>query len=388
MDRVSAAHAIGRIADLSAVEPLLKFLGNGKPHVASAAALALAKIKDTRAVAPLIALLRSGDSDGRGTVGVALASLNDPKAIDPLFEYLKNATAGEKASAEIALAQIQDPDVVDRLVKVLKDPSSASQVRQIAVSALGLRADRSIVALLLELLEDRDSEVKAAAAWAIASSLKIVHYPYPRPLYGDADYAYSNPGPRKAGTSALDPVDFAPAVGPLVKLIEGPNPRIEAVVALSDLKDPDSVDRLIRLLGDRDLKLRNWIERFGVDVAEALGGIKGRATVTRLIEALDHRDKYVVDNTAFALGRTKDPMPSPRWSSSCAIRTLSLGARRHARWATSGLRQRRWARSRTAGQLNRWRSASTTPKRVSATRPRWPSARSEISGASMRLSNG
>ena len=76
--RQKAAHALGKIGDPRAVEPLFAALRDKDCFVSKAAAEALGKIGDARAVEPLIAALGDKFSDVREAAARALVKIGEP----------------------------------------------------------------------------------------------------------------------------------------------------------------------------------------------------------------------------------------------------------------------------------------------------------------------
>jgi HEAT repeat protein len=134
--RCSAAEALGRIADLDAVDALtgafkdsrvsvrLRAAGAlvalGKPvarhlralldnkdkDMRTGAAYTLGEMKYAQAAAQLIALLKDDEPDVRCTAALALGKLKDKKAVGPLIEQLKHESEGVRDSAAEALKAI------------------------------------------------------------------------------------------------------------------------------------------------------------------------------------------------------------------------------------------------------------------------------------------
>ncbi|HXN46192.1 MAG TPA: HEAT repeat domain-containing protein [Bryobacteraceae bacterium] len=221
----AAAGALGEIGGARAVEPLIGALNNTDLVSGAEVAKALGKIKDPRAVQPLIAALKgrdavdaaealaaigapavgaliaalkNPDSDVRWHAAVALGNSKDPRAVEPLAGTLEGADSPLlRSSAAGALGEIRDPRAVEPLARVLTDPSP--DVRDHALSALGaigapavsplLAALKSVhpdvrrgaaealsrcgdpraTGLLIGILKDTDSSVRAAAVTTLAS---------------------------------------------------------------------------------------------------------------------------------------------------------------------------------------------------------------------------
>lgn len=152
--------------------------------------------------------------------------------------------------------------------------------------------------LLVQGLQDRNPEVRKAAAKALAENpdvnaaealvAALKSYKESIEVWHDAELALI-----KIGPSAMEP---------LLKLLEKRD-RIAFDAACriaGKLKDPRAVDLLIPALKDSDSSVR-------VEAAKALGVIGDARALEPLISALRHRDADTAESAALALGKLADP---------------------------------------------------------------------------------
>ena len=79
-----------KLADTTAVEPLLAALQDRDPAIRKQAAVALGNLGDRRATAGLIGALKDRDDGVRLEAVIALGRIGDPQAIEPLIAKLKS----------------------------------------------------------------------------------------------------------------------------------------------------------------------------------------------------------------------------------------------------------------------------------------------------------
>lgn len=142
-----------------------------QPDVRAAAARALGQIADVRAVAPLMASLvgevgsRAGLGPGHSAVAAALVNIGT-RAVRPLAAELNNENPQVRRAVVEAIGQIGDRLAVTRLLPRLKDKDV--DVRASAARALGLLGDvRAVAALLFSSLHDGESSVRLASIHAL-----------------------------------------------------------------------------------------------------------------------------------------------------------------------------------------------------------------------------
>ncbi len=111
----------------------------------------------------LIEQLRHKDAKMRMEAAEVLGQLKDPRAVKPLIVALKDTDIAVQEKVLKALVNIK---AVELLISLLNDKSS--EVRGGAAWALGEIKDPRAVEPLITALKDSDAEVRRGAAWALA----------------------------------------------------------------------------------------------------------------------------------------------------------------------------------------------------------------------------
>ncbi|HNC46946.1 MAG TPA: HEAT repeat domain-containing protein, partial [Acidobacteriota bacterium] len=147
------AHAPTR--DSIIIEHLLEALVNPSPDVRSSAAMALGKICELSAVEPLIKLLQDRDSSVRYESAEALGLLGDKRAVEPLIQCLEDSNYRVRSHAASALGKLNDQSAVMPLMHLLihGDPLNDQPT---AAGALGELRDERAVEPLINLFEKAD----------------------------------------------------------------------------------------------------------------------------------------------------------------------------------------------------------------------------------------
>jgi len=198
--RVSAAQALGKIADPQAIPALVRALDDNNSYVRKFAAQALGKIADPQAIPGLLQALSDKDSQVQVLAAHALGKIAHPQAVPALVKALSDRYSGVRETAAQALGEIGDAQAVPALVRALDDNNSyvrkfAAQalvkigkpaipallqalddgnwrdrnwcVRETAAQALGEIGDAQAVPALLQALSDKRTYVRGAAAQAL-----------------------------------------------------------------------------------------------------------------------------------------------------------------------------------------------------------------------------
>ena len=163
--RQSAAAALGRLGDRSAVPALAGALSDTAPGVRREAAKALGSIKDARAVPVLVAALRDDDRNVRFYAAYALGEIKDPKAAPPLLEALGDPAWSVRDQAAWALRELRDPAIATPLAAALKRKDADLPHILWVLQELG--AEHAI-APLAELRTDGDERARRFAVQALA----------------------------------------------------------------------------------------------------------------------------------------------------------------------------------------------------------------------------
>jgi HEAT repeat protein len=219
---------------------MLLFEGLFKPDVEK-----LERKKDIEGL--LRALRYQKDPDVCRKAAWALGDIGDPQTVEPLIAALKDPHDYLRENAAYILGRIKDPIAVESLIITLSD--SSSDVRKNAVMALGNIRDPKAVGPLSIALRDPDYLVRVSVAEAL-DKLKWT--------------------PGNDGTAAyywISKNNFdqcialgAPALEALTGALKNPNRslRLNAVRALSRIKNPHAADPLSAALTDSDSDVRKY----------------------------------------------------------------------------------------------------------------------------------
>ncbi|MDO9303059.1 MAG: HEAT repeat domain-containing protein, partial [Anaerolineales bacterium] len=221
------------------------------------------------AVPPLIDALQTQDPNLILTIQHILARI--PTATPALTKTLAMTTHHPTVRARVAeiFGMSRDRSAIPALLDALKDQYFT--VRAPAALALGNIGDAQVIPSLLPLLKDKDNEVRSAACVAIAK--------------------FRDP-------STFDDITNVLLDDPMIEA------RQSAAIALGDTKHPAAIPFLMEALRDSSW----WFEREQA-AADLLNAIEkmGVAVVEPLIEALGDKEGTVRRYAAIMLGRMGDP---------------------------------------------------------------------------------
>jgi len=166
--RRTAAESLGKIGDRSALPAVLLLLTDTVPAVRAAAAQALGRMATPDDEAVIAGLARSlADLDNRVRQSAALAIDEiepSPRQLTPVNVLLRASDVQVRRAAVRALMSLDTEQVIEWLLPLLDDPDA--EVRQGAVSALGLSGDARVTsALRKRLVHDSSPAVRAEAAY-------------------------------------------------------------------------------------------------------------------------------------------------------------------------------------------------------------------------------
>ena len=286
---------------------------------------------DRRAATPaLVSLLKEGPKV-RAAAALALGEFGDPAAVKPLMEAVDLRLGGERlaethdANRRIAeaLGRLRSREAVPVLLKLARSPDGFTQVA--AVDALGEVGDPAAVQTLSALATGDDVEPftskKALLALGRIGDARAVPAVV-RMLFRERRGVTFFP---EAAVAAS--VIGAPAVGPLLAVLEGRDRELEAWARSAGVVEGALRAKAAQVLGDLGearavpplLGTLAWRDRFAdvqvlvrVYSAESLGRLRAREAVGPLSEALgreqnpDARARY-----ADALARIGDPRAIP-----------------------------------------------------------------------------
>jgi HEAT repeat protein len=194
--RAEAARALGNLGAVEAGRAISVMLQDKEWEVRRESASALGKLKYTEALEALAKVLDDDDADVREAAAIALGKMGDRRAVPALVLALKDEVAGVRRIAAAGLSRI-DPDWVslpetrtaaEKLKVVIQDADPAVRffVAQLLVNLgemsaealLGfspedqlaspaIKRQRMATNLFIALLEDRDRDIRQAAAEAL-----------------------------------------------------------------------------------------------------------------------------------------------------------------------------------------------------------------------------
>ncbi len=194
--RAEAARALGILGAAEASKPICHMLQDREWEVRREAAAALGKLNNPESLEPLAQVLNDEDGDVREAAAVALGKMRDRRAVGALVLALKDELAGVRRIAAAGLSRI-DPDwvslpetraAVEKLKLAIQDAEPAVRffVAQLLVnlgemsseSLLGFSPEDQLASpaikrkrmganIFIALLEDRDRDVRQAAAEAL-----------------------------------------------------------------------------------------------------------------------------------------------------------------------------------------------------------------------------
>jgi HEAT repeat protein len=193
--RAESARALGILGAVEATPLISKLLEDKEWEVRKEAAGALGKLKNPEAFEPLTKVLNDMDADVREAAASALSKMRDRRAVGPLVMALKDEVGGVRRIAAAGLAKI-DPDWVslpetrvaaEKLKVAIQDADPAVRffVAQLLINLgemspdalLGFNPEEQLTPankrpriasnLFIALLEDRDRDIRQAAAEAL-----------------------------------------------------------------------------------------------------------------------------------------------------------------------------------------------------------------------------
>jgi HEAT repeat protein len=194
--RAEAARALGILGAVEATAPICKLLEDKEWEVRREAATALGKLNNSESYEPLAKVLDDQDADVREAAALALSRTGARRAVAPLVLALKDEVASVRRIAAAGLSRI-DPDWVslpetrtaaEKLKEAIQDADPAVRffVAQLLVNLgemspealLGFSAEDQLASpaikrkrmgtnLFIALLEDRDRDIRQAAAEAL-----------------------------------------------------------------------------------------------------------------------------------------------------------------------------------------------------------------------------
>lgn len=294
--RAAAANELLRLGP-AAVDGLAEVLGSRDTNLRVISAQLLVKL-GIIGIPRLTQILASAHPETRQLVADILGEIRHSSAVPALTEAARGQFFTVRARAASALAKIGDSKAVPVLIALLAD--SEPTVRIAAALAVGLFRDQSSLIRLSDLLlEDREIEVRQAAAQALAATLLPQAVPYFIEAMADSFWWYERENAAQPLLDALTKFG-ADAVEPLIGALrhyEG-TVRRSAAIVLGRIGDTRAVEPL-------GMALYDMHDEVGHAAAEALTGF-GAAALGVLGEALNHPEAGIRLHAVWALTKIKD----------------------------------------------------------------------------------
>ena len=300
--RSAAAAALGKSASPEAVLALLGHLDDGAPEVRRVVALALGDLGDPRAVVPLIGKIQDSRPPVREGVAQALGQLADARAVSALVLSLRDADDSVKVAALDALARIGDPSAlpsISALLRTANDP-----VVPAALDALAhLHTPAASKVLIDELTTERPGDTRTAVVQALSRAGSAALPALTACLNTESD-------PERLGGCALALGGSGHTEGAVAiqdALRRGALRPQPALLALSQLRAPESLEAVLEYLSDPDVLVR----RAARTAAKAL--LDPRHPDGRAVEPLEHalrkasKDRSEQAELLDLLGQTGSP---------------------------------------------------------------------------------
>jgi HEAT repeat protein len=162
--RKYAARFLGWLNDQRALELLISALRDVDSKVRGEAIWSLLRLGNTRAIKPLVTVLQDEDPAVRAQAAEALIGFGD-FAIEPLLVILQSKESYQRWRAAWILGRIKNSTATEALIRALDD--STTEVKRIAITALGEVGDPRAIESLTLLLNVKDPGISSAAEFSI-----------------------------------------------------------------------------------------------------------------------------------------------------------------------------------------------------------------------------
>jgi HEAT repeat protein len=280
----------------AAVDGLVEVMGGRDLNLRAPAAQVLVRM-GTTAIPRLSQLLTSAHPEIRQQIADALGDIHHPDALPALMEATRGQFFTVRARAASALAKIGDAQAIQILISLLSD--NEPSVRIAAALAVGSFRDKSSLIRLSDLLlEDREIEVRQAAAQGLAATGLPEAVPYLIEAMADSFWWYERENAAQPLLEALESFG-ADAVEPLINALTHPEGTVRrsAAQVLGSIGDRRAVEPLGMALYDLHIEM-------GQAAAEALVGF-GDAALGVLADALKHPESDIRLHAIWALTRIR-----------------------------------------------------------------------------------
>ncbi|MBI4752642.1 MAG: HEAT repeat domain-containing protein [Acidobacteria bacterium] len=302
--RSSAAMALGKICEPSAVEPLIKLLEDRDSTVRYEAAEALGLLGDKRAVEPLIQCLEDSNSWVRSHAASALGKLNDQSAVMPLMHLLvRGDPLNDQPTAAGALGELRDERAVEPLINLFEKADDLYQ--STFLSALGKIGGPKATELILKVCSDPDRRIRHRAAFPFFRLQGQTSVEALKKALTDEDFRIRE----RAAVALRRNADLA--IEELLVALNDPEPdvRVAAAVGLDDCYDERIIHPLIeRFRTDPNADVRH---RAGAALLQEYNGLKWYTdeVLAAFLNAFDDPEKKVRDMAIWAFTHNDELEP-------------------------------------------------------------------------------
>jgi HEAT repeat protein len=177
---------------------------------------------------------------------------------DPLDDLLADLTSGDEPRAEAAAVQFHTHGEKAFYMLAAMLASEEPDHRWWALRALNEFDEKRVASLLLLGLDDPDPGVQAAAALGLRTHPNKKAVPRLLEKLGDPDQLFS-----RLCRDALAALGTT-ATPHLIKLLEDPKAshtaKLEAVRALAEIQDPNSISALFKVYQEGSSLMQHWAE--------------------------------------------------------------------------------------------------------------------------------
>ena len=283
------------------IRALLQNLQADSPALRQAAANALRKMQDPASLAIIADAVR-GSSPERVVVAIHfLEHFPGDQANDSLVALLTHPDAHVRATAASALGRRAGARYVDRLTPLLSDPDP--RVRANVVEALAMAEDPALVEKVQPLLNDPSTRTRVNTVLTIAAIQGVSAAVESLPLI--RELAHGDEKARSTATFALGRLPLDDSMDLLVELLNDPELRIrcEAAQALGRIGTPRVIPPLIETLAGPP-ELRHDTRRSLAAILKKCGA----PCIQEMAETALHSERVEIrSELADVLGRLKEP---------------------------------------------------------------------------------
>lgn len=234
-------------------EAMLKALADKDAGVRKMAILGLLDANDAATFEPLVQQYgKESDAETRADLLCAIAGLSSPRTADFLKNILLDATNPEalRVEAIVGLEKSKNPAAAEAIAKtVAAGASETLQVR--ALEALGALKAKQLLAVGETAVKSPSANVRQAAALALAKLGDPQTAAVLLPLLND-----KNTMARIAAIQALGTLHAKMAIPAILQTANEPATQFEAIKALAQMPDPRALTAYLTGLGSKSPELR------------------------------------------------------------------------------------------------------------------------------------